>query len=259
MKKLLTILNFIKKYRDVIYIILLIIFCVIISGQISKMNKLDDELTRQENNRLTLVDEIKNYKDELGRSNAEKRAYQLTQEELRDSIGLLKKKNVEYLTYINTIAIIKDTVTIETTVVKENDTTGAIIFEKADTIGKSTRNLSIDIPYILRENTLNTGMATFTINQDIFIEGWLERNTKTNETFIRLRSDYPNLIFNSGTGIVAENSKAYERDLRKKYGVGICIGPNIGIGYDLGNKKFVPTIGLGVTIGFTYTPKWTQW
>ena len=36
--------------------------------------------------------------------------------------------------------------------------------------------------------------------------------------------------------------------------------PNcVGIGYDLTNKKIVPTIGVSVTIGFTWTPKWTQW
>ena len=104
MEKFLEILGKLKKYRDLIYIGLLIVFCIIFSSQCSKIDRLNHEIDRQENNRIALTEQIVNYEDELGRANAEKHAYQLTQEELRDSIGLLKQKNKEYLSYISRTA-----------------------------------------------------------------------------------------------------------------------------------------------------------
>ena len=78
MKKFLEIL---KKYRDLIYISIIIIFVTIFSGQCSRINSLNYEIDRQENNRIALTEQIVNYKDELGRANAEKHTYQLTQED----------------------------------------------------------------------------------------------------------------------------------------------------------------------------------
>lgn len=255
-------LEILKKYRDLIYISIIIIFVTIFSGQCSRINSLNYEIDRQENNRIALTEQIVNYKDELGRANAEKHTYQLTQEELRDSIKFLKQKNKEYLSYINTNMNIKDTVTIETVVVKEVETQiegGFIKLAKSDVFGKSSCSFSVNIPYNVNESKLFTGDATFVLDQNIFVEGWLERNIKTNETYIHLRSDYPGLVFNSGLGIVAEPSKKYEKDMRKSNGIGLAIGPNFSFSYDLINQKFVPTVGLGITIGYTYTPKFLQW
>lgn len=254
--------EFIKKYRDVIYIILLIIFGLIISKQCSKIDSIDSEVTRQANNEKAMIEQLDNYKDDLNRANAEKHAYQLTQQELRDSIGLLQKKNYEYLSYINATMNITDTVIVETVVVREIDSkidNGSISISKSDSLGKSKRTFTVDIPYNVENNKLYTNDATFTLYQDIYVEGWLERNNKTKETFVHLRSDYPGLIFNSGTGIVAESGKEYERNMRKNCGIGFSIGPNVGISYDYANKKIIPTIGFGITIGFNYTPKWAQW
>ena len=259
MKKM---LEFIKRHRDIVYIILLIIFGVIISGQCSRVNKLGDEIDRQENNRLALTEELSNYRDEIGRINAEKHAYQLTQEELRDSIGLLKKKNREYISYIAANIGIKDTVRVETIITRDeyvDAENGEIKFEKNETFGKSNRNISVNIPYKVEDHKFFTGDAIFSLKQNIFVEGWLERNTETKETFIHLRSDYPNVVFNSGMGVVVENKKTYEKEVRRNCGIGFAVGPSIGMSYDLNNKNFIPTIGIGVTIGFTFTPKWTQW
>ena len=145
MKKFLEIL---KKYKDLIYISIIIIFIIIVSGQCSRVNILNHEIDRQENNRIALTEQIVNYKDELGRANAEKHAYQLTQEVLRDSIGFLKKKNSEYVYYINTNMNIKDTVILETVIVKEVDAqveSGTIKLEKSNMFGKSSRSLSVNI------------------------------------------------------------------------------------------------------------------
>ena len=264
MEKFLKGLKFLKKYRDIIFIGIVIGLGAIISCQHSKIDNLNNEINRQENNRITLTEQITNYQDELGRANAEKHAYQLTQKELRDSIGLLKQKNKEYLSYINTNMNIKDTVTVETVIVKEVEVNaevedGTIKLAKSDNYGKSSRSFSVGIPYTVTDNELHTGNATFTLDQNIFVEGWLERNTKTDETYIHLRTDYPGVQFNSGLGIVAEQGKSYERDMRKNCGIGLAIGPNASMSYDFINQKFVPTIGLGITIGFTYTPKFLQW
>ena len=261
-------LDFLKKYRDLIYVaviaLLIGIFWAVASGQRSKIDKLSNEIDRQENNRKALTEQLVNYEDELGRANAEKHAYQLTQQELRDSIGLLKKKNREYISYINTHMNVKDTVTVETVIIKEvevntNVEAGSINFEKSDVFGKSSRSFSVNIPYSVNESILSTGNATFALNQDIFVEGWLERDKKTKETYIHLRTDYPGVNFNSGMGIVAMGDKAYERSMRKSCGIGLAVGPNFSFSYDFINHRFVPTVGFGVTIGFTYTPKLLQW
>ena len=255
-------LEILKKYRDLIYISIIIIFGIIFSGQGSKIGKLNHEIDRPDNNMIALTEQLVNYKDELGIANAEKHAYQLTQEELRDSIRFLKQKNKEYLSYINTNMSIKDTVTIETVIVREVEAQvegGSIKLAKSNVFGKSSCSFSVNIPYNVNKNKLFTGDATFALDQNIFVEGWLERNTKTKETYIHLRSDYPGLVFNSGIGIVAEPSKKYEKDMRKSNGIGLAIGPNFSLSYDFINQRFVPTVGLGITIGYTYTPKILQW
>ena len=261
-EKISYIFGILKKYRDLIYIVMLIILYVVISRQSAKIGRLEHEIDRQENNRKALTEQISNYIDEIGRANAEKHAYQLTQDELRDSIGLLKKKNTEYVSYINTDIGITDTVTVETVVVKEIEgdiENGSILVNRSDTFGRSRRSVLMDIPYSVSGNTLYAGNTSLTVSQDIFVEGWLEKNRKTNETFIHLRSDYPGLTFNSGMGIVAETGKKYERSVRKTRGIGVSIGPNVGVGYDFSRQKFIPTVGFGLTVGFTYTPRLLQW
>ena len=253
-------IDLIKKYKDLIYIAIIIALCIIISGQCSRIDKLDNQIDKQKNNEKALTEQLVSYKDELGRINAEKHAYQLTQEELRDSIGLLKKKNREYLSYINSSMGIKDTLKIETIIIKENNIDDGIIsFSQKNRFGKSSRTISGKIPYEINNNKINSGKADISIEQNIFIEGWLERNAKSNETYIHLRSDYPGLVFNSGMGVIAENGRSYERTMRKKNGIGIAVGPNIGLNYDFSSQKLIPTIGVGVTIGYTYTPRLLQW
>lgn len=256
------VLDILKKYRDVIYIIIISCFIALCIKQCNSNHNLDNELIRQHNNITAMTDTIKNYRDKLGMSVAERQAYQLTQDELRDSIGLLKQKNIEYSAYINSIIGIRDTISIETIIERKNEDcnieNGNIIFNKKESFGKSSRDLSVNIPYSV-DSVLHTGVANVNLSQDIFVESWLERNTKNNQTYVKLRSDYPNVVFNSGMGIDVINSPAYEKSLRKNQGIGLAIGPSVGLSYDMINKKMVPTIGVSLTIGYTYTPKWTQW
>lgn len=236
---------------------------LILINQCNRNSTLENEITRQKNNALAITDTLRHYKDELGRTVAEKHAFQLTQEELRDSIGLLKKKNTDYISYINTQMGIKDTIsdityidrTIRDTVYLDN---GTITMTKNDTFGKSSREVSLMIPYYV-DSLLHTGKANIELNQNIFVESWLEKNSKTGETMVYLRSDYPNIRFNSGMGIVATTSPSYDKSMRKTKGIGINLGPQVGVSYDLVNKRIVPTVGIGVGIGFNYTPKKFQW
>ena len=53
------------------------------------------------------------------------------------------------------------------------------------------------------------------MDQNIFVEGTITRDTKTNETMFYLKTDYPGVVFNSGNAIVATNGKQYDREMRK--------------------------------------------
>ena len=81
MEKFLEILGKLKKYRDLIYIGLLIVFGIIFSSQHSKIDRLNNEINRQENNRIALTEQIINYIDEMGKANEKKNAYQINKEE----------------------------------------------------------------------------------------------------------------------------------------------------------------------------------
>ena len=81
-----------KAYILLGVIILLIMSCV---NTCNNNSDLQRDINRQHNNIAAITDSLKQYKDELGRTIAEKHAFQLTQQELRDSVGLLKKKNYE--------------------------------------------------------------------------------------------------------------------------------------------------------------------
>ena len=59
-----------------------------------------------------------------------------------------------------------------------------------------------------------------------------------------LRSDYPGVTFNSGNGIVATNSKQYEKEMRKQNGIGLAIGPSLGIYYDSPTRSLKPAFGV---------------
>lgn len=260
MDKFFTILGIVKKYRDILYIIAITIIIAILCSKCSNNNALKNELKRQKNNELAMKDTLATYVDELGRTNAEKHTYQLTQAEFRDSINGLKKKNYEYVSYINTQIGIKDTIYVNCIVERVIETSrydsGTITIDTLDTFGKSGRHIVVNIPYVM-DTALTTGKSMIFVEHDVFVEGWIERNTKTKETFIHLRSDYPGISFNSGMGIVAETSKQYDRSMRKVCGVGMFIGPSIGYGYTF--NQWRPYVGISVGFGLTLTPRWAQW
>lgn len=263
---LMKIWTFLTSKRDYMYILIIILISLLLFNQCEKNSQISKNVSVLRNNISAITDTLKQYKDENGRIIAEKHAFQLTEKELRDSVNLLKTKNREYVSYINTLVHVRDTIKIPTYIDRDIyiDTTktymdkGIIKFDKYDVFGKSNRELHVQIPYVFNSN-LVTGDANVDISNNIFVESTIERDTRTGETYVRLMSDYPNLTFNSGMGVVVINSKSYEKSIRKTHGIGLGIGPSIGMGYDFVNNKIVPTVGISLTIGFTWTPKWAQW
>ena len=261
METLKKIFDFIVKVKDFILIGIVVILVFIGAQQCNKAHRAEDEIKRLENNELALNDTIKCYTDINGNLVAEKRALQLSQDELMTEVDLLKRKNREYIAYINSNMGITDTVRVPV-VVEVHDTvnnySGTIRSAKEDTFGKSYRKIGVEIPFSIDDN-LNVGDAEFTLDQNIFVEGALERDTKTGETYMMIRTDYPGVSFNSGMGVAVTGSKEYDRSMRKSQGIGICIGPSVGLGYDMINKNMSPTVGISITVGWTYTPKAFQW
>lgn len=259
-------LDFIVKIKDILWLVLVLIVSFSLISQCKSNNELEREVDILTNNTYALTDSLHQYQDELGNVIAEKHALQLTQEEMERTIGELKQKNTEYVAYINTSISLKDTVYVET-VIKEVvvDTTkkieaGTIYFEKTDKYKNSQRFISVDIPYTASyPSNLAIKEARITMAQDLFVEGTIVRNNKTKETMFYLKSDYPGVIFNSGNAIVPTNGKQYDREMRKRNGIGLAIGPSLGVYYDNPSNSLKPAFGLSLTIGYTYTPKILQW
>ena len=260
-------LDFIIKIKDIIWFVIILIISIFLMSQCSSKNKLENEVNILTNNTYALSDSILQYQDELGNIIAEKHALQLTQEEMEKTIGELKKKNTEYISYIKTNLNLKDTVYVEKVVYKDvvidtikNMESGTIFLEKNDIFNKSNRYISASIPYtVTYPSNLVIEDAEFVLNQNIFVEGVITKNNKTKETMFQLKTDYPGVTFNSGNAIVATNGKQYDKDARRRNGVGIAIGPSFGMYYFYPTQSFKPAVGFSVTIGYTFTPKAFQW
>ena len=259
-------LDFIIKIKDILWVVLVLIVSFSLISQCKSNNELEREVDILTNNTYALTDSLHQYQDELGNVIAEKHALQLTQEEMERTLGELKKKNMEYVAYIDANINLKDTVYVET-VIKEVvvDTTkkietGTIHLEKTDKFKKSQRFISANIPYTATyPSNLSIEEATITMAQDLYVEGTIVRNNKTKETMFYLKSDYPGVIFNSGKGIVATNGKQYDVEARRSNGIGLAIGPSIGAFYDNPTQSLKPAFGISITIGYTYTPRRFQW
>jgi hypothetical protein len=260
-------LDFIVKIKDILWFVVIVVISLFLISQCNSNNELEKEVNMLTNNTYALTDSLRHYHDKLGNVVAEKHALQLTQEQMEETIGKLKEKNSEYVAYINANIGLKDTIYTEKIVYKDvavdtttNRETGIINLEKNDVFNKSKRYISANIPYSASyPSNLVINNASFIVEQDIFVEGTITRNNKTKETMFYLKSDYPGLTFNSGNGIVATNSKQYEREMRKRNGIGIAIGPSLSLCYVKPIQSFVPMFGVSVTVGYTFTPKIFQW
>jgi hypothetical protein len=260
-------LDFIVKIKDILWVVLILIVSFSLISQCKSNNELEREVDILTNNTYALTDSLHHYYDKLGNVVAEKHALQLTQDEMEKTIGELKQKNTEYISYINTKLSLKDTIYIEKVIYKDivvdtltKTESGTIHLEKNDVFNRSKRYISANVPYTASyPSNLVINDASFSLIQDIYVEGTITRNNKTKETMFYLKSDYPGLTFNSGSAIVATNGKQYDVEMRKRNGIGLAVGPSIGVFYDSPTQSLKPTFGLSLTIGYTYTPRRFQW
>lgn len=246
-----------KIWKDFIYTLIIGIVSLFLINQCNRNTSLNDEVLRLNNNICAITDSLTYFTDEYNRINVEKHSYILTQKELKEQIGLLERKNREYITFINTNIGIKDTIELPTYIEREisNEDNiikeqGTINIDRNNTYGKSSNQFHISIPYSITDS-LTTYPATIDVSHNIYVESIMERNNKTGETFVRLVSDYPNIKFNTVDGYVI-NDVVNKNIKTKRKGIGLSVGPSLSFGYDMMNKKIVPTVGVGLTIGFNY-------
>lgn len=237
---------FMKRYRDIIYLLVIFIMGGFLYYQYDITNNLNFEKDRIENNIIALTDTIKTYRNKNGLLEHEKHAYQLSEKELKEHVQFLEDKNRKILSYTNSNVEIKDIIVSPTLVEHvqiDSVEHGTISFSENKTFGKSYRNIDVSIPYIYNDS-LFMGDAHVQLEQNIYVESILEK--EKNETYIRFITDYPNVRFD-GDGVVVVD-KPYIKPKR----MGFTIGPSVGVGYDFINRKIVPTVGVNLTWGWRF-------
>lgn len=259
------IMDYMINKRDIWYILSITILSLFLIVKCSSTSHINDEVGRLNNNIHALTDTLKVYRDNNNRIIGEKHSLQIRQDELNDSIKKLLGKNRELVSYINTIVEIRDTVVLPTYIERDNTNeddrikdTGTITLDRHNVYGKSHSSLHVSVPFTYIDSLI-TYPAKIDLSQKIHIEGMMERDKKTGQTYIRLISDFPYVDFDSADGIMVVDSSYYDRMTRKTKGVSVTFGPSIGLSYDLINKSVIPTIGLNVTFGVSYTPRFLQW
>jgi len=213
------------------------------------------EVTRITNNQIALTDSIQNYKDKWGNSVGEIRGLVLKIEELNDSIEI--EKNKPPISIVDTEFIIKDSIVevpVETVDTIINNYSSALTFNTYKEWNKSWRKVSGSIPFNFLNGEIEYGNANFNIEQKIWLNAQISKNTDTQEVFVNIKTDYPSVTFNSANAILIDRStkefKQFSKGIRKTMGVGLHIGAGL-----TGNGNITPYVGIGLG----YTPKFLQW
>lgn len=248
------VLRFFNKNTKVLFLGSIVILIFLLLRQCEATKSAEGEVTRIINNQLALDDTIKNYKDKWGNSIGEIKGLKLKIEELNDSIQI--EKNKPPITIIETeTQIVEKIVKVP---VKTIDTvigtyTSAFTFNDNKKWNKSFRNLNATVPYSISNDSISYGDAIINLKQNIWLSAQLTQDVKTEEIFVRLKTDYPDVKFNNATGILIDsNSKGLNR-IRRKSRKTLGIGLQLGVG--LGGTGVTPYVGVGLG----YTPKFLQW
>lgn len=253
--------DFVKKNFKWLLLAAVLVLSVLLFRQCDSVRSLKDEKARLENNLVAMNDTLKNYKKD-GYSVAEMRALRLKVEELTDSLKMEKGKTP--ITIINYNTNISDTVYTPSIVIRDTFIKsplyldyGYITAEKCENFGKSSRDITVTIPYFVdKENgTIGSGESEITLNQDIWFETALYKNKK-GETYIILKTDYPSATFNNGLGINVENGKSYDYSVRKQFALGIGLHVGYGVAFPNGRVCASPYVGVG--LGLQWNPKFLQ-
>lgn len=257
----LKICGFVKKNLKWIAVAAVFALVAINMGMCSKIKSEKDENARLHNNILAMGDSLKNYKDGVYNA-AEMRALQLRVGELADSLKLERGKKP--ITIVKYVASVRDSFIVSTVTVRDTEyidnmkfaDAGVILSSENSVFGKSSRRVSIETPYYVNcddGKLYADGESSVILEQNI----WLDNTVYTDKagyTYLRLKTDYPGMTFNSGTAIIVSDPKA-DRKKRKSFGLGIGIQAGYGVAF-AGKPVMSPYIGVG--IGLQWNPKFLQ-
>lgn len=255
-------LEFLKKNLKWFAVAAIIVLVVSNMVTCSRISGLKSENSRLENNVLAIGDTLKNYKDGKYMT-AEMRAMQLKVKELSDSLRMEKGKTP--ITIVKYITSVRDSFIVETVVLHDTSYVdnvtgisdfGKIFSEEHSVFGKSSRSMRIETPYYVgcEDGMLHAdGESTVTLEQDIWIENTVYSDKK-GYTYMRVRTDYPGVVFNSGESIVVSDPKS-DRSKRKSFGLGIGIQAGYGVAYP---GRFCASPYIGIGIGLQWNPKFLQ-
>ncbi len=261
-EKITSIFGFIKKNLKWFAMAALFILVAVNANTCSRLKKQKDENLRLHNNIIAMNDTLKNYKDGIYNV-AEMRALQLRVDELADSLKMERNKKpitiVKYITSVRDsfsaeVKILHDTLYIDNTL--DISDVGTIFSTEHSTFGKSSRSIKIETPYYVNCNEgklYADGESSVVMDQNIWVENVLYSDKK-GYTYLKLKTDYPGINFNSGTAIVVSDPKD-EMKKRKSFGFGIGLQAGYGIAY---NNRFVMSPYIGIGIGLQWNPKFLQ-
>lgn len=255
------IIEFLRKNSKFILYAILFVMALLLIRQCDRVSSYKKEKQRLENNLLALNDTLKNYKKN-GVTVAEMRALQLKYNELADSLKM--ERNKKPLTIIKYISTINDSLNLKPIVIRDTVYKGQDVADRgvvkafeSKKFQKSSRSIDITVPYMVNRETglmETTGNAIVKLDQDIWVEAYLYKDKK-NFTYLRLKTDYPSLTFNTGTAIEVLDDK-YDYKQRKQWGVGLGVQVGYGVGMAGGRIKPTPYIGLGVSLN--WNPRFLQ-
>lgn len=232
----------------------IVILAVLLLRQCESTSKAKSETVRIKNNQIALKDTVRNYRDKWGNSIGEIRGLKLKVEELGDSVELAKDK--QPITIVKTeTEIVEKIVEIPTESVDTivGDYNSAIKFSDTKNWGKSYRQLDATVPYKISNDTVIYGSAAVKLTQNIWLSAQISQDTKTEEIFVNLKTDYPGVKFNNASGIMIDKSSNSFKRIRKKSRKTLGMGLHIGIGHT--GNGISPYVGIGLS----YTPKFLQW
>lgn len=233
----------------------------------AETQKAYQEVSRVKNNHAAISDSIKMYMLDNHTMRAEKQAYELTinelKEEYRDLLGKLElEKNKPPKVIIKTEYVIEEVIT-EVPVYVVTDSAGVNNIKFKDSLNHNEKNYRVitgKIPFTIDTTDsiplLLPGKGTFGLELGMNLNLALIKDKETKKISIVVDTDYLGVNFTSieGASILDNplNKKAL-RSIRKNWSLGFQVGYGININGSSINTS--PYVGLGLN----YSPKFLQW
>lgn len=238
--------------------VLIIVLAVLYLRGCGALERAEIESDRQLGNYLALQDTIRIISNDKKGILFEKSVLVKTQAELKeenadlvDELAFEKGKPPKVI--IRTVITYRDTGIIVNSgnTFNSEQSSGILLFNyKPELPGRNEFDLKGEVDYALDVtdsiNPVSFGQYNLDISQTIDIRTGLYRNPEDKRTYIRLFTDYPNLVLTDMQAIDitdAESKKAL-RAARKEFGIGFSVGYG--------------TAGPYIGIGLNYSPKFLQ-